>query len=189
LHFAPVVIVVGLALLAALEFAFQKFRLKYHGWAEIIAFALTGPLLTSGFAWAIADRVTLGAAALGCVFGSITLMYFHASNFENIMPDSQAGVRTWATRSGFDSSQRFFHFTAVLTMLCSLAFVVGFQQDVKLAPLLFAQAMFLVPMVLRVKGLTSPLSSGLAGLRNEAVSLCWITSVALVGGFAWILRS
>ena len=189
LHFAPVAIVAGLALLWALELAFQRLRLKYHGWAEIMAFALTGPLLTSGFAWAASSQVSFGAAALGCVFGSITLMYFHSSNFENIMADAQAGVRTWATRSGFDASQRFFYFTAALVFLCSLVFVAGFQRDTRLVPLVLAQAMFLVPVMLRVRGLASPLSSGLVGLRNEAVTLCWITSVAMIGGFAWLLRS
>ncbi|MES2962509.1 MAG: prenyltransferase, partial [Bdellovibrionota bacterium] len=72
---SPVAIIAGLALLAALEFAFQRIRLKARGLSEIVAFALTGPLLTVGFAWATVGRVTWSDATLGCIFGSIALMY------------------------------------------------------------------------------------------------------------------
>ena len=84
-----VVLVAVVALLAGLDFGSQKFALKYRGYAEILAFALTGPLLTTGYAWGISGQVQISQVTLGLVFGSVSLMYFHAANFENIMPDSQ----------------------------------------------------------------------------------------------------
>ena len=190
LHFAPVAIVAGLALLVGLEFAFQKLRLKYRGWAEIMAFLLTGPFLTSGYAWAITGSNRLGPQAwLGCVFGAISLMYFHSANFENIMTDSQAGISTWATRTGFESSQKFFYFTSLLTLASTAFFIFAMEKEARLLPVLLAQALFLVPVSLRVRGLKSPLSSELVGLRSEALRLCLFTSFAFVGGYLWVIAS
>ena len=185
---APSVIIAGLALLVGLEFAFQRIRLKARGWAEVVAFALTGPLLSSGFAWAINGEWSLSDATLGCVFGAIALMYFHSVNFENIMPDSQAGARTWATRTGFDASQTFFVFTCALTLMASVIHVFVMEQDFRLFPLALAQAMALIPMLVRVRSLQSPVSSGLVGLRWEPVRLAWISAFALAGGYAWIIN-
>lgn len=188
-HFSPVALLAGLVALFALEFAFQKLRLKYHGWAEIVAFALTGPLLTAGFTWAITGQVPLAAWVVGCVFGSMTLLYYHAKNFENIMPDSQAGIRTWATRAGFDASKGFSYFVVALILMSSLSFGFLFASDLKLLPTLIAQVLFLIPLVLRIKSLASPLSSELSGLRLEALKLNWITVIALVGGYLWIMAT
>jgi 1,4-dihydroxy-2-naphthoate octaprenyltransferase len=186
LHFAPIMIIAALALLVALEFSFQRLRLKYRGWTEIMAFLMTGPLLSCGFAWAMTGDVTFPEAVLGCIFGSTALMYFHSANFENIMADSQAGVHTWATRTGFDSSKRFFYFTAFLVIAFSGAFVFVCEQDSRLLPLIVAQIFFLIPVSLRVKSLNSPLASGLTKLRLEAVKLCWLSLVVLVGGYLWM---
>jgi 1,4-dihydroxy-2-naphthoate octaprenyltransferase len=180
-EFHPVVILALLALLVGLEFAFQKFRLKYHGWAEIMAFALTGPLLTSGYTWAATGYLRWDAAALGGVFGSIALMYFHSGNFENIMTDSQAGVRTWATRAGFDSSKKFFYFTALLVLTSSFVYAVFFEQTVLLAPFVIAQACAMFALSTRVSRLNSPLSSEFTGLRWAVVSFCWLTTGVLLG--------
>lgn len=187
LHFAPFLIVGILALLFALEFAFQKLRLKYRGWAEIVGFALTGPLLTTGFAWSITGSFSFSEVVLGCIFGSISLMYFHSANFENIMSDSQAGARTWATRAGFDASKNFFYFTAGLTLFSTFLYVGFIEREPRLYPVFFSQVLFLFPVSLRVKNLASPLSSNLAGLRSEPLKLDWITVIALLGGFLWAL--
>jgi 1,4-dihydroxy-2-naphthoate octaprenyltransferase len=185
----PVVIVALLALLMGLEFAFQKFRLKYRGWAEIMAFALMGPLLTAGFAWASTGTLRWDIAVLGCVFGAIALMYFHSGNFENIMDDSQAGVRTWATRAGFDSSKKFFYFTALLVFAGSCAYAGLFEQNVLLVPFIIAQACAMFALCTRVHRLASPLSSELTGLRWAVVAFCWLTTGVLLGAlFTMALR-
>ncbi len=189
LHLAPVVIIAGVAGLIGLEFAFQKARLKYHGWAEIAAFGLTGPILCWAFAWTSTGQITLAEGALGSIFGAISLLFFHSANFENIMTDSQAGVRTWATRTGFDASKKFFYFTAGLTLISSLFYIAAIEREWKLVPALLTQILFLVPICLRVAGLKSPLASGLTGLRAEPVKLSWLTMIALVSGYLWIIAS
>jgi 1,4-dihydroxy-2-naphthoate octaprenyltransferase len=172
--------------LAGLEFAFQRFRLNAKGWSEFLAFLLTGPLLAVGFSWAIIGSAGWAEAAMGSIFGAIALMYFHSANFENIMPDDQSGVRTWATKAGFDASKKFFTFTAVLTISATTAYIVLFARDFKLVAVLLAQLLFLIPVNQRVSRLSSPLSSDLVGLRMEAVRLCWLTVIAMAGGFFWI---
>ncbi len=182
-------IIAVIALFVAIEFAFQRLRLKYRGWAEVFAWLLTGPLLFVGYSWAVADHATLSEVLLGGIFGSIALMYYHSANFENIMVDEQAGARTWATRAGFDASKKFFYFTAGLTLAFTSAYFVFVESEWIFVSALLAQAMFLIPVCLRVKNLASPLSSQLTGLRLEAVRLCALTTLALSGTFVYILVS
>lgn len=181
---SPLILIVMLATFVALEFAFQKLRLKYRGWAEIVAFLLTGPVLTCAFAWVITGALSWDEAALGCIFGSMALMYFHSGNFENIMSDSQAGVRTWATRAGFDASKRFFYFTAGLVFISAAAYIAFFEREVLLMPYLIAQAIAMVSLSMRVRRLASPLSSELTGLRWAVVWFGLLTSGVLIG--TWI---
>ncbi len=180
----PGAVIAAGALLVSLEFAFQKLRLKRRGWAECLAFLLTGPLLTTGFAWAAVGQFLPVQALAGCIFGSIALMYFHSANLENIMPDSQAGARTWATRTGFDASKKFFYFTCGLTMFFTAALIAVIHAWY-FVPVVIAQAGFLVPQCRRVRALQSPLSSDLIGLRSEAVKLSWLTVAMIGAGLVW----
>lgn len=182
-QFSLVAVVAIFAVLAGFEFAFQRLGLKKRGIGEVIAFALTGPLLTTCFAWAITGEAEWAHAALGCVFGSIALMYFHLANFENIMSDDQAGIRTWATRAGFDASKTFFYFTASLVLASMIFHIVVFDSDWRLAPVLAAQVVFLAPLARRVQRLASPLSSELTGIRGEALKLSWLTMAVWAAGY------
>ncbi len=183
MHLAPVTVVAGVTALVGLEFAFRRLHLKARGWSEVIAFALTGPLLSGGFAWAITGVVSLDHVVLGGIFGGLSLMYFHAVNFENIMCDSQAGVRTWATRSGFDASKRFFVFTAAVVFTCALAFVWRFAPTPAMFVVIAVMAGSLLTLCLRVRRLASPLASGLVGLRGSVLTLAWSLTLLLIGAF------
>ncbi len=183
---SPALLLALLALVVALEFAFQRLRLKRRGFAEVLAFGLTGPLLTVGFSWAVLGFAGLNEFVIGCVFGAIALLYFHSANFENIMVDSQAGARTWATRTGFEASKTFYLFVSGLCIAFAAAEVFLLERNIKLLPLLLVQLLVLIPVSRRVKGLASPLSSDLVGLRVEAVRLSWLTTIAMVGSFIWM---
>jgi 1,4-dihydroxy-2-naphthoate octaprenyltransferase len=183
---SPALILAGLALLFTLEFAFQRLRLKARGWAEGIAFLLTGPLLTSGYAYAVTGAVELADASLGCIFGAIALLYFHSANFENIMVDSQAGARTWATRTGFDASKTFYLFVAGVCVLISLVHILGVERNPRLISAALAQACVLFVASQRVSQLQSPLSSDLQGLRNSAILTGWLTTLVMVPNYIWM---
>lgn len=179
----PVAVIAVLAGLVGLEFAFQKFRLKYRGFAELLAFALTGPLLCLGFGWAMTGQLVPDFALLGCIYGAISLMYFHSVNFENIMTDSQAGVSTWATRAGFDSSKSFFYFTAALTVTFALTFAVFFGRDMAWVIALLAIGAMTYPLIEKVRSVASPLSSALSRLRLNVIWFSCSTTLILIGTF------
>jgi len=179
----PVALIAVLAGLVGLEFAFQKFRLKYRGFAELLAFALTGPLLCVGFGWAMTGLLVPDFALLGCIYGAVTLMYFHSVNFENIMADSQAGVSTWATRLGFDASKRVFNFMAALTIGFTLVFAVSCGRDFVWIVAVIAVGAMMYPLVERVRSVASPLASSLSLLRRNVVWFSCATTLVLIASF------
>jgi 1,4-dihydroxy-2-naphthoate octaprenyltransferase len=187
MHFAPLAFIAFLAALAGVEFAFQRLGLKERGFAEILAFILTGPLLTVGFAWAVAGSAVFADAVLGVVFGSISLLYFHLVNFESIMADDQAGVRTWATRAGFDASKTFFVLMATVVVGSTATFMMLFFHDWRLLPVFGTQIFFLLPLSRRVMSLASPLSSRLRGICIEGLKLSWLTLVVLAVAFLGLI--
>ncbi|RYZ75823.1 MAG: prenyltransferase [Proteobacteria bacterium] len=183
---SPALLLAVVAFVIAMEFAFQRLRLKRRGFAEVLAFGLTGPLLTVGFSLAVLGYAGVAEVALGCLFGAIALLYFHSANFENIMVDSQAGARTWATRTGFEASKTFYVAVSVLCVVLTAVEIFAVERNIKLLPVLLVQLLILIPVCSRVLKLASPLSSELVGLRMEAVRLSWLTTIALTGSFFWI---
>jgi 1,4-dihydroxy-2-naphthoate octaprenyltransferase len=179
---SPVIVVAGFALLVALEFAFQKLRLKARGWSEILAFALAGPLLTTAFAWAISKDFYPSDVSLGFVMGLIALLYFHSANLENIMSDSQAGASTWATRAGFEASILFFTLVALAIPMASFL-QLGMDQYLTLLLVVIVQIAFLFNVVRTVRKLASPLSSELVGLRVRILRLAWVTVLAFSAAY------
>ena len=186
---SPALIAAGLALLFTLEFAFQRLRLKARGWAEGLAFLLTGPLLTTGYAWATTGQVEVGDISLGCVFGFIALLYFHSANFENIMIDSQAGARTWATRAGFDASKTFYYVVALACALSTAVQTLAFDLRAVIAGTFAYQVVHLGFSVVRVRRIASPLSSELIGLRTTAIIMAWTTTAFLLVGYLYFGRN
>lgn len=182
---SPALIMAGFAFLYTLEFAFQRLRLKARGWSEGLAFLLTGPLLTSAYAWAITGSIQAGDVTLGVVFGLIALLYFHAANFENIMVDFQAGARTWATRAGFDASKIFFTLVGSACVFATVAHIYLVEANYLLLPASFVQVLIVSQATKHVGRLTSPLSSELVGLRMRAVALSWVTAVFLCLPYMW----
>lgn len=172
-RFSVGVVIALLALLAALEFAVSKFGLKYKGFAEIAAWFMFGPLLTGGFYWAVAGRLTFAAVAWGGLYGSIALLILHLKNFERIMIDGRAGFLTWPVRAGFDASKTFAYLCVSLVL--GSAIVIGFIVDPIPERLLMilTLAMGSWPLVKRVHQLESPVSGLMRGLSREGFVLAW----------------
>lgn len=181
-RFSMGVVIALLALLASLEFAVSKFGLKYKGFAEIAAWFMFGPLLTGGFYWAVAGRLTVEAVGWGFLFGSIALLILHLKNFERIMIDGQAGFRTWPVRAGFDASKTFAYFTVALV----LGSAVGISLLIDIIPerwvMVFTLAMGSWSLVRRVYQLESPVSGRMHGLSREGYALAWWGFIGFVLG-------
>ena len=169
-------------LAAALEFAISRFGLKYRGFAEITAWFMFGPLLTGGFAWAMTGQLMWQSLALGTLFGSLALLCLHLKNFERILVDGRAGLKTWPVRAGFDASKTFTYFVFGLILL-SMAFVVVLVDASAvriLPPVVLAFA--IGPLASRVHKLESPLASRMHGLQRAALVMAWLNMIAFALG-------
>jgi len=171
-----------LAFLAGLEFAVSKIGLKYKGLAEIVAWFMFGPLLTGGFAWAVAGGGSLKSGLLGAFFGSLALLAYHLKNFERILVDGQAKLKTWPVQAGFDASKTFTVFCAGL-ILASFAVVMVFVDPVPEKVLtLIILVIGLGRLMNRVRKLRSPVAGELRGLYREALKLIWLVSATFLLG-------
>ncbi len=176
-------ILLGLFVLtAALEFAISRFGLKYRGFAEIMAWFMFGPLLTGGFTWAMTGQLIVRSFALGGVFGSLALLCLHLKNFERILIDGRAGLRTWPVRAGFDASKTFTYFCLGL-ISASMAFVLVFVDPVpeRVIPALVL-AFGVGPLALRVRGIESPVAGRMRGLHAAGLRLAWMNLIAFALG-------
>lgn len=170
------------ALVAALEFAVSRIGLKYRGFAEITAWFMFGPLLTGGFAWAMTGKLMTGALVLGGLFGSLALLCLHLKNFERILIDGRAGLKTWPVRAGFDASKTFTYFCFGLISL-SMAFVLVIVDPVpeRFLPMMVL-ALGMGTLATRVNSLESPLAGRMRGLQSAALRLAWMNLAAFALG-------
>ncbi len=192
-------IVIGLAALSAwagVEFATQKIGLKNLGLGEYLVFFLTGPLLTSGFIWAITNQFVWQMLLLGSIFGSVALFFYHFSNIENILPDAQAGRKTWAVYLGIDRAKKFLWVIGGFFLLSyfAFAFVYSFPEMMSQRTLLATEVQHFVvfaamSMVLIInlvficlKSLksSSPLASDLKNIRYRSLRLHWLTVICMI---------
>jgi 1,4-dihydroxy-2-naphthoate octaprenyltransferase len=162
-----------------LGFSSENVRLKYRGCGEIATFLLAGPLLTAGFSWATSGRMSWEFAVLGCAFGFTAVIYYHLKNIENIMVDSQANVRTLATRLGFDAAKKLVWFFAALSGLSILIFDWAAGQTGIFVAAFATHALVLIPVARRLVAAPSPLSSELREIRRRGLIVHWMTTGAL----------
>ncbi|CAN5395393.1 hypothetical protein BH10BDE1_BH10BDE1_19460 [soil metagenome] len=175
------------ALAAALEFAISRFGLKYRGFAEVTAWFMFGPLLTGGFVWAMTGRLIGKSLALGAVYGSLALLCLHLKNFERILIDARAGLKTWPVRAGFDASKTFTYFCfGLISASMAVLIVLVDPTPARMIPVLVL-AFGIGPLASRVWNLKSPLAGRMRGLHNASLRLAWLNLFAF--GIADILRS
>lgn len=177
-----ILVIALIALAAGLGFSSDRVRLKYRGLGEVTTFSLFGPLLTAGFAWAASGRISLEFLILGSAFGFITVIYYHLKNIENIMVDSQANVRTLATRLGFDSAKRLVWYLAGFSSLSILCFEWATDAHGVFVLAALAQGAVLTPLVRRLARVQSPLSSEMSAIRRRGLVVHWATTLALALG-------
>lgn len=170
------------ALAAALEFAISRFGLKYRGFAEIMAWFMFGPLLTGGFTWAMTGKLMWRSLALGAVFGSLALLCLHLKNFERVLIDGRAGIKTWPVRAGFDASKTFTYFCFALISV-SMAFVLVLVDPTpeRVFPMIVL-AFGIGPLAARVRGIESPVAGRMRGLHAAGLRLAWMNLLAFFIG-------
>lgn len=181
-NFSSGILLALFALAAALEFAISRFGLKYRGFAEIAAWFMFGPLLTGGFAWAMTGRWLWQALFLGTIFGSLALLCLHLKNFERILIDGRAGLKTWPVRAGFDASKTFTYFAlALVSASMALVMVLIDPAAERLLPC-FVLAFGIGPLAVRVRELGSPVGGKMRGLHAAGLRLAWMNLIAFAVG-------
>jgi 1,4-dihydroxy-2-naphthoate octaprenyltransferase len=183
-NFTSGILLAIFALVASLEFAISRLGLKYRGFAEITAWFMFGPLLIGGFCWAMTGRLIWQSLVLGSVFGSLALLALHLKNFERILIDGRAGLKTWPVRTGFDASKTFTYFCLAL-ISASMAFVLVLVDPVPERILAMVVLAFGVgPLAMRVRALESPVGGRMHGLHAAGLRLAWMNMLAfLIGDF------
>lgn len=174
------------ALVAALEFAVSRFGLKYRGFVEVTAWFMFGPLLTGGFCWAMTGRLIWQSLILGALSGSLALLCLHLKNFERILIDGRAGLKTWPVRAGFDASKTFAYFCLGLISM-AMAFVFVFVEPMpdRILPMLVL-AFGTGPLAMRIRKIESPVGGRMRGLHAAGLRLAWMNLLAFL--LADILR-
>ncbi|MDX9731078.1 MAG: prenyltransferase [Bdellovibrionales bacterium] len=163
---------------AALAFAVARFGFKYRGFAEIAAWFMFGPLLTGGFFWAMTGAPSWKSLVFGSVFGSLALLSLHLKNFERILVDGQAGIKTWPVRAGFDASKTFTYFClGLLSFSMATAVVLADPVAERLIPALVL-AFGIGPLAARVRRLESPLAGKMRDLHRTGLRLAWMNLLA-----------
>lgn len=90
-----------------LYIAHEKFLVKARIWGVWIHGFLVGPLLVMGLELLFTDRITLSSLSFGLLWGLLVLFVFLTADFETILPQAQAGYRTWMSELGFDRGRKF----------------------------------------------------------------------------------
>ncbi len=182
LHSKIVMTLAALSALAGLEFSTHKLGLKNLGLGEYLVFFLTGPFLTCGFVWAISGHFQPEMIYLGCLFGFVTLFFYHASNIESIFADAQAGRKTWAVFVGIDRAKKILWLIAALIASSYFAFAINFDR----ANLMIYTLMFFIIathislICIKSSRTRSPLSGELESIRARSLRLHWLTVSCLI---------
>jgi len=195
-HSSLVVVLATLSALAGIEFSTHKLGLKNLGWGEYLVFLLTGPLLTCGFVWATSAYFLWQMLLLGCLFGFVSLLFYHFANIENIFLDSQVHRKTWAVHLGIDRAKKFLWVIAASILLSYTAFAISFalpqwpsrqtllpeeQRDLLLLVSMFViLAVQLILICVQSNRLLSPLSSDFESIRNRSLRLHWLTVICMI---------
>ncbi len=184
IHPSLAIVIAIMAFLAGIEFSSKQLGLKYRGFAEIVLFLLSGPLVSVGFSWAVAPLATpvnWGPIILiGTVFGVATVYVYHLKNIEDIFVDSQTGVRTLAVIQGFDRAKRFLWVLGIATFISFLT--LGAATDRPLILFAFAALLLLniVRVTWQVSRIASPLSSDMHKVRLLGIRLHWLILALLL---------
>lgn len=188
IHPAPLwlmgVSLMAVAALLSLDFLFSRLRIRERGGAELLAFLMSGPLLTVSFGWVTTGGVQGSLMLLGCVFGSLGGLYVYLGRLERLMPDAASGERTWPVRLGFERAKAVGVALTVVPTLWMALYIISVDSRVQLWPALVSVAGLSAPLAVSLLRLRSPLASDSVGLRDEALKIHWLVSAVLGTGYA-----
>ena len=180
-------VALALVLLLSIDFFLPRVWFRGRGGADLVAFFLAGPLLTSSFALITMHTVTYEILALGAVFGSIVGLSVYLERFARMMHDQQEGYKTWPVRLGFDAAKAVAQFLVFVSVGWLMFDLIIIDKSWYLWPGLVTLVGFCLPLSMRIGRVQSPLASEMSLLPGEVLKLHWITSGVLATGYATVI--
>ncbi len=92
-------------LLGVIGYSSYPLGLKYRGLGDLAVLVLCGPALVLGLSWMLFEKMDVGLLLLGLGIGSAATLILHANNIADIVADTRAGARTFASILGFRGAQ------------------------------------------------------------------------------------
>lgn len=177
-------ITIGLACFVALAlfgFSYKDIGLKYKGFGEFIVFMALGPLVVIGLSVAISGKLRIEHFGIGACLGWMAMIHMQIKNWMHIMADSQAGVKTFISRLGFDRSKIYLCFQIFVLFLLSLGVFtlpVPTVMSLLFCAFIAFSGGFIAYKIIQVK---SPVSSKLKKIYNYTMVLNWIYCLTFAG--------
>lgn len=179
-----------LSLGALFVFGFSRMGWRFSRGAELLSWALFGPLLTGSFEWALQGTLSWQSFRIGFFSGTLAFFSLQVRNFEFLLDLSRAGFANWMTRLGFDRSRKTLFGVWIFSLLLGLG--VFWHEALRVwIPALGAYALVLSLSMRRKMGvLNSSLGSALQDFSKGARRLCLhlMFFVFLVHILEWLLR-
>ena len=186
----PLLVIGALAAIGTLGYSGKPFGFKYIALGDLTVFALCGPALTLGFAYAAFGTVDAVVVALGFYFGLAAVGILHVNNWQDVDADRKSGARTVAGLLGMTGSKVYL---VLLYAGALAAWAWAWSQSSLPVVALLAPLLAVIPLakLLRaVLGAGDPGAPHLAMVRVQAAQLHLFLGVALcIGlGVACLMR-
>ncbi len=118
----PVLVLVGIGLVAVFFYTSPPLRLNYRGLGETVLFLAFGPMIVFGMVYILTRQVTLEPFLVSLIPGVFTMNVGIVSNTFDYHDDIRSGKRTLSVRYGQAAAMRII---LVTTILAYLAIVMG----------------------------------------------------------------
>ncbi len=118
----PVLILVGVGLIAVFFYTSPPLKLNYRGLGETVLFLAFGPMIVFGIWYVLTGKVTIEPFLISLIPGIFTMNVGIVSNTFDYHDDLRSGKRTLSVRFGQGSSHKIM---LVDTVIAYLAIVAG----------------------------------------------------------------
>lgn len=176
----PVMLIALAALFCVFGYSGKPFGFKFFALGDLVVFVLCGPLLAIGMSIAAMSTFTVPVVLMGIFFGFAAMALVHAANLQDLVSDTQRGIRTLATELGFMRARHLLlaYYAFSFAVLCAGSLAGFWSVAVVGASLVGAIPLFfLVRRVMRASGPLSPL---LRHLREDNARLYLLLGVLVV---------
>lgn len=173
--------VIAFVAFSLFAFSYKNLGLKYKGIGELIVFMALGPLIVTALSLVISGEVTSQHIAVGVLLGWFAMFHMQVKNWRHIMPDAQAGIKTFISRIGFDKAKLYLCFQlSVLFLLSCVVFYLPMSHVFRLI-VTGGTLLGCLYIGLKVLKIHSPMSSKLKSVYFKTLIFNWLFCLIFAG--------